>query len=254
MRTAVILLTCAFGVAVGVYFLWAYALTDRRSEEETKQEQKIAAELSELRNQFNAFKEMTRREKNDYESRIAELHDKIAVLEEKVSTFEKAQKPSNVGTKPPETPAVQPPKLAEGQAPDAESGEKRGFPDMIQRMGEWRIAKLKEAAQKFGWDTQKTEQVIAIIVEENKQTQELFKSYEGTPPEQIDRQAIMHQIKQIHINAVESLKQYLSEDEFRQLEDIITPRPAKRLDKPERPDKSDRPDRPGKKTSGQDLR
>ncbi|MCX7702658.1 MAG: hypothetical protein N2234_00945 [Planctomycetota bacterium] len=239
MRTVLILLLCGVGVAGGAYLLWTYALNHEKEEQEEKIQQKTAAELAELRNQFNAFKETSLRQKSDYEAQIAQLSEKVALLEETVTALQKNQV-SPVTVKPSPPPAVQPPPSGGGNIPQQESGailEKRRLSEMSEKMGEGRIEKVKEVAAKLGWGDEKTASVVAILSEENRQVQALLKSYEGTPPEQIDRQAIMQQVKQIHINTLESLKQVMSEDELRRLDDIISPRSPKRIDRPERPDK-----------------
>lgn len=226
MRTVLILILCAAGVAGGVYFAWAYGTEKREEEELTKRLQETENELSRLRNEFKAFKEVTR---NEYEQRLMELNEEVAKLNDEVKRLKerlsKAEAGLNTGEK-----AVMRPPPPDGDG-DKKKKEPKGADRMVRRflergkqMNEMRIKRFQKRAEQLGWDATKTEQVVAILNEESEQIRQLFQSCGDTSPEQIDREELMRQIKQIRAMTITALREVLTEDEIRQIAEIIIPR------------------------------
>lgn len=219
MRTALILTLCAIGVAGGAYFIWTYGTEGKEEEKLIKRLQQVESEISRLRNEFKAFKEVTR---GEYEQRLVELSEEVIRLREEVSALKKSKEAEEASGQRVE---MRPP------SPKTDSDKKDGIGERLRRfiergkrIQEARIRRLRRRADELGWDATKTEQVVAILEEESEQMKRLIESYGGTSPEEVDREVLMAQIKQIRIGTMDSLKSILSEDEIRQIVEVLIPR------------------------------
>jgi len=70
---------------------------------------------------------------------------------------------------------------------------------------------------------------------------QLFQSYGDTPPEQVDREELMGQMKQIRVTTMNALKEVLTEDEIRQIAEVLIPRRRGPRSQPPNRDRRRRP-------------
>ena len=205
--------------------------------------QETEAELSNLRNEFKAFKEVTR---NEYEQRLMELSEEVVRLNDEVKTLKERLSKAEAGSDAGEGAVMRPPSPGEGgdmRRKEPASGNKmvRRFLERGKQMNEVRIKRFRKRAEQLGWDETKIEQVVAILNEESEQMIQLFQSYSDTPPEQVDREELMGQMKQIRVTTMNALKEVLTEDEIRQIAEVLIPRRRGPRSQPPNRDRRRRP-------------